>query len=236
MCSRYQLSRDHYRAVLEKLGIPAPAAYLSRYNIAPGAPIPAARTSRRPPGREATALRWGLTPSWAKGDDPASRLINARAETLADKPSFRDALRTRRCVIPASGFYEWEQAGRARLPWHFRRSDGEPFAFAGLWDTWRAPDGEFIESCAVITTAPNAVMRAIHHRMPVMLTVEQSDAWLDPRLTEPAQLAPLLQPLADDAMQAAAVSSYVSNSQNEGPECLAAAETRGGPQLSFGFE
>lgn len=234
MCTRFLLLERHYREIMERLGIVAAAQFLSRYNLPPGSQLPAVRT--KVTTREAATLSWGLVPAWAKDDD-GDRLVNARAETVADKPSFRDALRSRRCVIPASGFYEWEQRGRARQPWVFRRRDEQPFGFAGLWESWRAPDGTVLETCAVITTAPNELMRPIHHRMPVMLTPEQFDPWLDPRVTEPAQLAPLLRPAVAATMTALAVDTFVSNVRNEGPACLAPAIEggHGTPQLSLGF-
>lgn len=239
MCTRFQLTAEHYRQVLRDLGIDASADFLSRYNIAPSTAIPAVRNISSPPHREVIALRWGLTPAWAKSDEPASRLVNARAETLAAKPSFRDALRKRRCVIPASGFYEWETVGRAKKPWLFRRRDAQPFGLAGLWEAWRAPDGALVESCAVVTTPPNDLMRPIHDRMPVMLTIAQLATWLDPRITEAADLSPLLQPAPVETMTATAVSSYVSNVRHEGPECLSPAtpdsDATAGPQLSLGL-
>lgn len=237
MCCRYHLREEHYRDVLARLGIPAPAKYLSRYNIGPGTTIPAVRTTAE--GREATALRWGLTPAWSREDEPASRLVNARAETLDIKPSFRDAARTRRCVIPASGFYEWQVVGRERRPWLFRRQDEGPFGLAGIWERWTAPDGRNVESCAVLTSQPNELMRPVHHRMPIMLAPESFELWLDPRVTEIERLFPLLQPARASTMSAMAVSSYVSNVQHEGPECLAPFQpgipARDEPQLSLGF-
>jgi putative SOS response-associated peptidase YedK len=232
MCTRFLLLESHYREIMERLGIVATAQFLSRYNLPPGSQLPAVRT--RGTTREAATLGWGLVPAWAKSNDGA-RPVNARAETVADKPSFRDALRSRRCIIPASGFYEWEQRGRARQPWLFRRRDEQPFGFAGLWESWCAPDGTVLATCAVITTGPNELMRPIHHRMPVMLTPEQFDPWLDPRVTGPAQLAPLLRPAAAATMTALAVDTFVSNVRHEGPACLAPA-TEGGngtPQLSL---
>lgn len=240
MCCRYLLLEQHYRDVLARLGIAAPAEFLSRYNIAPGSDIPLVRTKpirgASAPAREAARLHWGLVPAWAKSAD-GEPLVNARAETLAAKPSFRDAFRTRRCVIPASGFYEWAVIGRARRPWLFRRRDEQPFGLAGLWESWRAPNGAMLETCAVITTEPNDLMRPIHHRMPVMLAPEEFAAWLDPRTTEPALLAPLLRTPEAAAMSAIAVSPHVSDVRNEGPECLAPAApgTRGESQLSLGF-
>jgi putative SOS response-associated peptidase YedK len=241
MCCRYLLLEQHHRDVLARLGIAAPAEFLSRYNIAPGSDIPLVRTKSSrdtvTPPREAARLRWGLVPAWAKSAD-GEPLVNARAETLAAKPSFRDAFRARRCVIPASGFYEWELIGRARRPWLFRRREEQPFGLAGLWDSWRAPDGAVLETCAVITTEPNDLMRPIHHRMPAMLAPEQFEAWLDPRATEPAQLAPLLRPPDAAAMSALAVGPHVSDVRHEGPACLAPAApgTRGAAQLSLGLE
>lgn len=241
MCCRYLLLQQHLREILVRLGVEASPEFVSRYNIAPGTAIPAVRTkasARRDPGeggRETVPLRWGLVPSWAESDERAG-LMNARAESLADKPSFRDALRARRCVIPASGFYEWKVLGRARQPWLFRRCDEQPFGLAGLWEGWRAPDGTLLETCTVITTEPNELMRPIHHRMPVMLAPEQFDPWLDPRLTSPEELAPLLRPAPAAAMSAVALDPRVNSVRHDGPECLALADAETGgatPQLSL---
>lgn len=239
MCCRYQLREEHYRELLARLGIEAPAKYLSRYNIAPGSTIVAVRPKTRHAGREAVALRWGLTPAWSQSDEAESRLTNARAETLGLKPSFRDAARSRRCVIPASGFYEWQVVGRERRPWLFRLKDESPFGLAGIWERWTAPDGTPVESCAIITSQPNEVMRPIHHRMPVILGPQQFDSWLDPRRTDICEFAEMLQPASAKTMAALAVSSYVSNVQHEGPECLALrkpdAPEQTEPQLSLGL-
>jgi putative SOS response-associated peptidase YedK len=240
MCTRFQLLEHHYRELLERLGLDgaAGAEFLSRYNIAPGSALPVVRQQPAPAARATARLRWGLVPSWVKSDEAGNRLTNARAETLATKPSFRDAFRTRRCLIPASGFYEWETVGRTKKPWLFRRRDEQPFALAGLWESWRAADGSLLETCAVITTAPNELMRPIHHRMPVMLSPEQFEPWLDPRTTAPEQLTPLLRPPESAAMSAVALSPYVSNVRHEGPACLTpagAADKTNEPQLSLGL-
>jgi putative SOS response-associated peptidase YedK len=234
MCCRFLLLQQHYRDILARLGIAAPAEFISRYNIAPGSDIPVVRTKPLTTKNEITALRWGLVPSWSKSDE-GTQLVNARAETLTLKPSFRDALRSRRCIIPASGFYEWENLGRAKKPWLFRRRDEQPFGLAGLWESWCAPDGVVLETCAVITTEPNELMRPIHHRMPVMLAPEEFEPWLDARNTESEKLFPLLRTPRSDAMSALAVSFHVSNVRHEGPECLAPAAADPGPQLSLGF-
>ena len=234
MCCRYALLQKDAGALLARLGVLLEDDALppSRHNIAPGGGIPAVRNRADPPARKLTPLHWGLVPAWAR--DSASPVVNARAESLAEKPTFRDAFRSRRCLIPASGFYEWKAAGRAREPWFFHLRDETPFALAGLWETWLAPDGAALESCAIVTTAPNAVMEPIHHRMPVILADPAAwEAWLDPRLTEPAALAPLLRPFPAEAMTARAVSPHVNNTRHDDPLCLAPAT--GDAQLDLGF-
>lgn len=217
MCSRYLLQQQHYREVLERLGIAAPASFLSRFNIAPGARIPVVRLVPGRAGREAVGLHWGLVPGWAKSAEGATRLANARAETLADKPSFRDAWRARRCVIPASGYYEWKRAGYHREPWVFQRADERPFCFAGLWESWRQPDGQDFETCTVVTTAPNELMQPIHDRMPVVLSPAQCERWLDPTALPPPRL---LQPAPTVAWRARRVSKRVNNIRHDDPACL----------------
>lgn len=241
MCCRYVLKQDHAKSLLEKLGVLLAAGALppTRYNQPPGGRIPAIRNQAGPAAgqhRELASLHWGFVPSWAR--DAASPVVNARAESLAEKPTFRDAARARRCLIPASGFYEWKVSGRAREPWLFRLRDERPFAFAGLWETWRAPDGDLLESCAIITTAPNAVMEPVHHRMPAILADASAwDAWLDPRVTSTDALAPLLRPFSADAMTAIAVDARVGNVRHDDESCLAPAAP-GKPltdQLGFTF-
>lgn len=239
MCCRYVLKQDHAKSLLEKLGVlleTGTAALATRYNIAPGGPILAVRNQSAavPPGRAASPaaissparepapLHWGLTPAWARSAD--APVTNARAETLAEKPTFRDAVRVRRCLIPASGFYEWKRHGRAREPWLFRLRDEQPFAFAGLWETWRAPDRTEQESCAIVTTTPNSLMEPIHTRMPVILSAPDAwNTWLDPRIESVDTLAPLFRPFAAEAMTAVAVNPVVNNTRHEGPDCLAPA-------------
>jgi putative SOS response-associated peptidase YedK len=231
MCCRYVLLQEHAKSFLETLGALLSAGTTlppTRYNIPPGGRIPAIRnvgpTAGRAsvPTRELTSLHWGLTPAWARSAD--APVVNARAESLAEKPTFRDAYRARRCLIPASGFYEWKISGRAREPWLFRLRDDRPFAFAALWETWRAPDGTAHESCAIVTTAPNAVMQPIHHRMPAILSSPSAcTTWLDPHLDSPNALAALLHPVLDADLTAVAVTSHVNTITHDDPGCLALA-------------
>ena len=221
MCCRYVLLQDHAKNLLAQLGVllVAGSAPGSRYNIPPGTGIPAVRNQPGGTQREFASFQWGMIPSWAR--DSASPVVNARAESLAGKPTFRDAFRSQRCLIPASGFYEWKTVGRIRQPWLFRLRDEQPFSLAGLWETWCAPDGTVLESCSVVTTTPNAVMEPIHHRMPVMLADAASwDRWLDPRVTEPSELALLLRPFPAETMTALAVSPRVNNVRHDDPLCL----------------
>jgi putative SOS response-associated peptidase YedK len=247
MCCRYVLVQQHAKSLLEKLGVlleTGASLPPSSYNQPPGGRIPAVRSMNQSnpigyfgaspgsrPSRELSFLHWGLTPAWAR--DTGSPLVNARAESIAVKPSFRDAFRSRRCLIPASGFYEWKISGRAREPWLFRLRDEQPFAFAGLWEQWLAADGSVHESCAVVTTAPNVLMEPIHHRMPALLaTPEAWDAWLDPRLGSPDELAPLLHPFPAADMTAVAVTPRVNGIHHDDAACLAPSAEQ---QLSMGF-
>lgn len=237
MCCRYVLLQEHTKSLLAQLGVLLENGVppVSRYNLSPGTGIPAVRNRPASTTRELTSLHWGLVPSWTR-DRSRPPPVNARAESLADKPTFRDAFRSRRCLIPASGYYEWAVQGRTRQPWLFRLRDERPFALAGLWETWLAPDGTTLESCAVVTTAPNAVMAPIHHRMPVMLaTREAQETWLDPRLTAARALAPLLRPFDAETMTATAVSSHVNNVRHDDPLCLAPVSNVATTQLALGL-
>lgn len=157
-------------------------------------------------------MRWGLLPSWTKDPKKAPLLNNARAETVAEKPSFRSAFKHRRCLIPASGFFEWKLEGKQKQPYYFRREDDKPIAFAGLWETWNE-----IESCTIITTDANAVMAPIHHRMPVVLGVNDYANWMDPAADD---LLSLLTPCPDDELICYPVNKVVNNARNQGPQCI----------------
>jgi putative SOS response-associated peptidase YedK len=209
-----------------------------RFNVAPtldvyavavrGARQPEAGEEPPPPHRALGTFRWGLVPSWAKDTKGGSRLINARAEGIATKPSFRNALARRRCIIPADDFYEWQRqadsAGkpRGRLAYAVRRRDGQPMAFAGLWEVWRdpaEPESELLRTCTIVTTTANEVLALIHNRMPVILDRADWNTWLD-RETDPAEAEHLLRPAPDDWLEAYPVSSLVNNVANEGPQLL----------------
>ncbi len=171
--------------------------------------------------REAQLMRWGLIPSWAKDPSIGNRMINARAETVSEKPSFRDALRKRRCLVPADGFYEWKRVANRRIPMRIVLKSEEPFAFAGLWEQWRSPFGETIRSCAIITTSANDIMEPIHDRMPVILPKDAWSLWLDTSVQDPARLTELLKPYSSDHMEFYPVSYLVNSPDNDSPEVIA---------------
>ncbi|MGD9763180.1 MAG: SOS response-associated peptidase [Candidatus Binatia bacterium] len=218
MCGRFTLTSppDRLRARFNLSTAPEP--YEPRYNIAPSQPVLVI------PNRAARLLRparWGLIPHWATDGRIGQRMINARAETLSERPAFRDALAHRRCLIPADGFYEWRREGRARrTPYYVRARDGEPLAFAGLWDVWRAPTGERVASCAIVTTAANDALAPIHDRWPVLLPVEAYERWLHPGPCAAEGLAPLLRPCDPEWLEAYPVTPLVNSPENEGPQCV----------------
>lgn len=238
MCGRYVLLQHHHRAVLRALGIEAPANVASRFNIAPGSAVPAVRIARSTKGFEATSLHWGLIPSWAKEIGSGSQFANARAESIAEKPAFREAVRRRRCILPATGFYEWNRSGGRGLPWLFRRPDDRPFALAGIWEAWNAPGRAPFETCAIVTTRANAAMAPIHHRMPVLLTSESSRRWLEAERVEVDELGPLFQPPPENFVYASAVSRRVNDARNDDEFCIQPPDMdepveRDGPQLTL---
>jgi putative SOS response-associated peptidase YedK len=215
MCGRYTLRTPQHRLTSLFQLVAAPL-WEPRYNIAPTQPALIIRDDDL--GRRATIARWGLIPFWAKNGAAASGLINARAETVAEKPAFRTSFRRRRCLAPADGYYEWRREGKRKLPVLYEVAGGEPFALAGLWD--RAGD---LETFALLTTAANTLAAEVHDRMPVILPFEAWSRWLSPE-SDPDALHALLVPYPATAMRATPVSSYVNNARHEGPQCLAPAE------------
>lgn len=191
-----------------------------RYNVAPTQIVGVVRRLDRRKGRALDLLRWGLIPSWAKDPSVGSRMINARVETLAEKPAFREAFKLRRCLVVADGFYEWQAQGRAKQPFYIRRGDGALLAMAGLWERWASPDGEIIETFAVVTKPSVPPVAAIHDRMPAILPDVHHDAWLDPDLQQAEALFELLA-APSPPLVTVPVSTLVNKPANDGPECIA---------------
>jgi putative SOS response-associated peptidase YedK len=192
-----------------------------RYNIAPGQDVPAVIQNRETGVRECRPFRWGLVRSWAKDPAVGTRLISARSETAATQPAVRKPFRDRRCLILADGFYEWQREGARKQPYYIKRWDGAPFAFAGLWDRWHPPDGPPLDTCTILTTTPNAVVRGIHDRMPVILSRDAYNLWLDPTMRDVDPIQSLLTPYPAEEMIAFPVSPRVNNPAYDAPECIA---------------
>jgi putative SOS response-associated peptidase YedK len=221
MCGRFTLFSDGAElARLFGCGYDVPLS--PRYNIAPGQPLLVVRHAEGagPALRQMAMLRWGLIPSWASDANFGFKCINARSETAADKPAYRSAFRHRRCLILADGFFEWQKKGKEKLPFLFRLRDGAPFAFAGLWERWSGPHGDGRETCTILTTEANDLVRPFHERMPVILPAEFHGDWHDPKTTAPQWLQTVLRPYPAEAMQAVPVSSWVNDARHEGPECV----------------
>lgn len=223
MCGRYRLSRRK-QIVEEYFDVAGEDDWVPRYNIAPTQPVPIIRQHPKEPTRNFSLVRWGLIPSWAKDSSGAAMMINARSETAASKPAFRDALKSRRCLVPADAFYEWQRTGKTKQPFCFEVGAGELFAFAGLWDRWRAPDGNWLKSCTILTTTPNTLTATVHDRMPVILDPSNYDVWLDPGMTNIEAASDLLKPFEAQLMRAYSVSPRVNNVANDDAGCSAPVE------------
>jgi putative SOS response-associated peptidase YedK len=221
MCGRYTL-RTPVDSVVEAFEIEEyPSSITPNYNIAPTQEV--AAVVEEDEKRKLEMLHWGLIPSWAKDPSIGNKMINARAETIAEKPSFRRAFKVRRCLILADGFYEWKKTDGGKQPYHVKMEDGSLFAFAGLWETWQ--NGEEIRSCTIITTDANDLMSDIHHRMPVILHPEDYAMWLDHDFEEKEVLTTLLKPYPADVMEAYPVSRRVNKPSNNEPSVLEPAST-----------
>jgi putative SOS response-associated peptidase YedK len=219
MCGRFTLSVDPGELQEAFPGFINKSSFSPRYNIAPTQPVAVITNSTVP---QLDYYLWGLIPSWAKDPEIGSRLINARSETLAEKPSFRSAFRRRRCLIPANGFFEWKAipGEKSKVPMFIHLKPAKCFAFAGLWELWSAPDGSEIRSCTIITTEPNELMETIHNRMPVILPSTAFTDWLDPNERTPESLVKWLAPYPAGEMEAYPVSRLVNSPQNDVPECV----------------
>lgn len=219
MCGRYTLKTPVER-LSEEFQFPQIIPLKPRYNIAPSQPVAVVRLLPDDTQRKLDLLHWGLIPVWTKDLKKARQPINAKAETVAELPSFRVAFRQRRCLIPADGFYEWQQQGRYKQPVYICMKDREPFAFAGLWEHWEKPDLEPIDSCVLLTTEPNELLVQVHNRMPVILDPRYYDLWLDPKVLEDLRLHLLLGPFPPDQMTAHPVSLRVNNPKNDDALCI----------------
>lgn len=219
MCGRYRLVRKK-EILAEVFDAGDDVDWAPRYNVAPSQDVPVIRQDATKPIQSLSLMRWGLIPSWSKDPKVGFKMINARAETVEEKPAFREPLQSRRCLIPADGFYEWAKEGRAKSPYCFTLADDSVFAFAGLWDRWKSPLGETVQTCSIITTSANALVSGIHERMPVILERENYDLWLDPGFKKVEPLLDLLRPYRAESMRSWRVSARVNSVQNDDPACL----------------
>jgi putative SOS response-associated peptidase YedK len=220
MCGRYTRTSP-IQSYATLFDFPTPAeAPAPRYNIAPTQPVLAVRQREGDAHREMAWLKWGLIPHWAGDPKIAYRTINARSETAAKSPAFRDAFKRRRCLLPADGFFEWRKDGKKKLPYYFQTKDHQPFALAGLWETWKDGDGKPLETCTILTTDANALVSEFHDRMPVILPPEDWERWLDPAQHDPAEVQPMLAPYKAELMTATAVNPIVNSGKVDSPTCI----------------
>ncbi len=220
MCGRFVLMTPG-TSLAERFKLEEVPDLEPRYNIAPTQQVAIIRLNPETLQRHLGLVKWGLIPFWAKDPSIGNRLINARGETAAEKPAFGSAFKSRRCLVPADGYYEWKKGkGGQKQPYLARNADGTPFAFAGLWERWQAPADEVIESCTILTTDANDLTQPIHDRMPVILNPKDYDLWLDPEIKGPALLQPLLQPYPSEEMMVVPVNPKVNKASYDAPDCV----------------
>jgi putative SOS response-associated peptidase YedK len=220
MCGRFVLMTPG-RDLAERFHLEEIPDLQPRYNIAPTQMVAVIRLDRDTLQRRLVLVKWGLVPFWAKDASIGQKMINARAETAAEKPAFRSAFKSRRCLVPADGYYEWKKRkGGQKQPYLARNADESPFAFAGLWERWQAPEEEVIESCTILTTDANDLTQPIHDRMPVILHPKDYGLWLDPEVKGPALLKPVLQPYPSEEMIVQPVSLKVNRATYDAPDCI----------------
>jgi putative SOS response-associated peptidase YedK len=229
MCGRFRLSKTD-KEVMKQFGVEIDPDYSPRYNISPSQQVRVLKLAEDSGAAASGTLamqmhiqRWGLVPGWAKDVKIGYKMINARSETILEKPSFRTAFKKRRCLIPADGFYEWKKEGKGKQPFHFGMKDDSLFAFAGIWERWKSPEGPVVESCAILTTTPNELVADVHDRMPVILPAAQYELWLTAEAERVAQLQDLLVPYPAVEMKRYPVSSAVNSPKNDMAACAAAA-------------
>ena len=218
MCGRFT-RKENFQQLAKLLGMLHLPDLPPHYNIAPSQFITCVRFNPESQDRELVDLKWGFVPSWAHDPSLGHKMINARAETVADKPSFRKAFQERRCIILADGFYEWKRVGQGKQPYYIHFTDNRPFAFAGLWERWEQGNTPSLDSCAILTTTPNILMESLHHRMPVILHPKDYVRWLDPTLHERQSFESILQPFPSTEMEAYPVSTLVNNPRYESRAC-----------------
>lgn len=217
MCGRFTRSQS-IPAIAEEFGVEEVSCDLGpSYNIAPTQKVAVVITDGV---KQLVPVRWGLVPSWAKDLSVGNKMINARAETITEKASYRNAFKKRRCLVVADGFYEWQGLGVAKRPVYIHLKSGKPFGFAGLYEVWKSPEGEEIKTCAIITTEANELMKPIHERMPVIIPSEYQDKWLDPKTEDRDYLLSMLKPSPSEGMEAYPVSKRVNSPRNNSPECI----------------
>jgi putative SOS response-associated peptidase YedK len=219
MCGRFTLDLPPEK-LAEIFGLAELPRIEPRYNIAPTQQVAAIRTLADNEHRKIAMLKWGFIPSWTKDPSLGHKLINARSESIHEKRAFRQAIRYHRCIIPTSGFFEWEEKEGKKTPLYIRLKDGSPMCFAGIWDHWKSPEGEVVESCSMLTTSSNKLIEPLHDRMPVILHPQEYALWLDRTITDPEKLKPLYQPYPADLMGMWPVSSLVNSSRNDSPACI----------------
>ena len=217
MCGRYAIITDP-KAIREMFGYAEMPNFPPRYNVAPTQPVPVVRLAEGK--REFALLRWGLIPGWVKDPRSFSLLINARGESVLDKPAFRNAMKRRRCLLPADGFYEWKREGESKRPYFVRLKSRQPMAFAGLWESWAGPNGEEMETVAIVTTTASRSIAHIHERMPVIIAPEAFDFWLDGARVDGETASALIQPARDALIEAYEVSPAVNRTANDSPALI----------------
>lgn len=235
MCGRYTLTAKQEELVQRFLLKQIAEELKPRYNIAPSQRMLAVRQSSEHGERELAAFSWGLVPFWAKDPKIGYKTINARSETVAEKPAYRAAIKSRRCLIPSNGFYEWqrEEKSRHKQPFYAAMASGELFAMAGLWESWKSPEGSVIVSCSILTTSANEIMTPVHHRMPVIIDEENYDCWLALDEKNPEKLKSLFQPYSSKEMICYPISTFVNSPKNEGPELLLEIDPKAGQFKEF---